>query len=885
MIGDAIAHYQITAKLGEGGMGAVYRARDTKLQRDVALKLLPDHFADDHERLARFQREAQVLASLNHPNIAQIYGLEETGNTRCIVMEFVQGETLQERLKRGAIPIDEALPIAKQIAEALQAAHERGIVHRDLKPANINLTADGKVKVLDFGLAKALQQQKATTLSNSPTLMSASVPGTILGTAAYMSPEQARGKEADRSSDIWAFGCVIYEMLTGHAAFEGETIGEILGGVFKAEPDWRRLPVETPEPIRRLLRRCLQKDRNRRLNSANDARLEIDEEQVPRRAPLGKVAWLASGVFFLATAILSFLQFRQTPPEARLLRAAILPPEGTTFDFINRNLPAALPALSPDGKKIVFGARTADGRNPLWVRPLEAPTAQPLAGTDGATFPFWSPDSRFIAFFADGKLKKIDASRPGPALTLADAPNARGGAWSREGVIVFAPRNNGPLQRVSAAGEAAVAATVMDVAEGAVSHRWPWFLPDGKHFVYASLRQGTNGMVLQVGALDSRERELIGQADSDAVYSSGYLLFLRENALMAQPFDTRRLAVIAEAVPVAEQVQHQFLTGRKGVFSVSDEGLLIFQTGAGPGGSQRLTWFDRSGKPESTLGNAGDFSVINFSPDRKSLAASVIDSMTANVDIWTYDVSRGLPARFTFGGAVTALAGNSNSAIWSPDGRSIVFSSNRKGHADLYRKTADGSRAEELLYADNVDKQPTSWSPDGKFLLFSSFDPNTAGDLWVFPMTSGQSGGAPKPFPFLRTNFSEGSGQFSPDGRWVAYQSNESRRDEVYAVPFPGPGGKRQISTSGGFSPRWRHDGKEIFYIAPDLQLMAATVNIQGGTLEVKAVRPLFGPMFTTGYHYDIALDGQHILAASASEQKVGQPLTLVQNWTAGLKK
>jgi dipeptidyl aminopeptidase/acylaminoacyl peptidase len=393
-------------------------------------------------------------------------------------------------------------------------------------------------------------------------------------------------------------------------------------------------------------------------------------------------------------------------------------------------------------------------------------------------------------------------------------------------------------------------------------------------------------MVLQIGALDSREQKRIGEADSNAVYSGGYLLFLREYTLMAQPFDTRRLVLTAEAVPLAEQVEHVILNGRKGIFSTSDEGLLIFQPGGGAGGSQRLTWFDRSGKPLSALGDAGNFAAINFAPDRKSLAASVIDSQTGNVDLWIYDVSRGFSSRFTFGTTTGTVA---NSAIWSPDGRGIVFSYNRNGSADLYRKAADGSGAEELLYADNLSKSATSWSPDGKFLLFGSFDPrNPANHIWVLPMMPEQSGGAPKPFPFSRTSFNEMNGQFSPDGRWVAYQSNESGRYEIYAAPFPGPGGKRQISIGGGVYPRWRHDGKEIFYVGADLRLMAAPVNVLVGALDLGAVRPLFGPMANyavVGYPYDVSLDGQQILAVSAPEKKAGEPLTLVQNWTAGLKK
>jgi len=481
--GSRIGPYEIKSPLGEGGMGVVFRALDTKLHREVALKLLPDHFADDPERLARFQREAQVLASLNHPNIAQIHGLEDSTAQTCIVMELVEGETLQERLKRGLIPVDEALPMAAQIAVALEAAHERGIVHRDLKPANIKLTPDGKVKVLDFGLAKAFQEEHSPTLSNSPTLMGESAPGVILGTAAYMSPEQARGKDADRSSDIWAFGCVLYEMLTAHPTVEGETVGEILAGVFKAEPDWSRLPAETPEAVRRLLRRCLQKDRSRRLNSANAARIEIEEALSPAPAVVSeqtarirsrRLPWIAAAIATLAFASVTVLYVRQRPavepPEMRL--DIITPATSAPLDF----------ALSPDGRYIVFVA-SGDGPQRLWLRALDKPDTQPLPGTEGAQYPFWSPDSHAIAFTAAGKLKRIDIAGGSPQV-LANTNSTRGGAWNRDGTILFSA-TLGPLFRVSASGGEPVGATQLD--KQTFDHRFPQFLPDGRHFLFYAI--------------------------------------------------------------------------------------------------------------------------------------------------------------------------------------------------------------------------------------------------------------------------------------------------------------------------------------------------------------------------------------------------------------
>jgi eukaryotic-like serine/threonine-protein kinase len=877
--GTQLGSYEVVAQIGAGGMGEVYRARDTRLNRDVALKILPEMFAADPDRMARFEREARVLAALNHIHIAGIYGLEESGSTRALVMELLEGPTLADRIAAGRISLDEALPIAKQIAEALEYAHDRGVIHRDLKPSNIKVTTDGNVKVLDFGLAKALQDEPmAADPRDSPTLsMGATMPGVILGTAAYMSPEQAKGKPVDRRADIWAFGVVLFEMLTGKPLYSGDTVPETLASIIKEDPPLNRLPSGTPLSIQTLLRRCLEKDPRQRLRDIGEARIAIErisDAPVEPAAAQGKsrdrflVAVVAIAV--AAALALVFLYFRKAPPETALLRATILPPDNATLDFTGG---LGLPALSPDGKRIVFGARTADGKTPLWVRSLDALTAQPLAGTDGATFPFWSPDSRFVAFFADGKLKKIDASG-GPALTLADAPLGRGGSWSRQGVIIFASSNTvGPLLRVSSAGG----------ASSPTQGRLPWFLPDGRHFLYQSQ---PGDLAILVGSLDGGASKLVMEAGSEALYAQGHILFLRNGTLMAQPFDPKRLMTSGEAVPIAEQIQTVLNSGTVGVFSVSETGMLAYRMGVGAGGLL-LAWFDRSGKQGATVGEPANIVGFQFSPDRKSLAAAIQDP--SNTDIWTYDVSRGLRTRFTFDPAMDS------SPVWSPDGRSIIFASNRKGHFDLYRKSSNGSGAEELLYADNLNKTPTSWSADGKFLLYQarSGTGENENDLWALPLTPEQSKGPLKPFLVLQTpSNSEFDPQFSPDGRWIAYTSDESRRLEIYVTPFPqppsGPGGKRQVSTAGGFLPRWRQDGKEIFYRGLDRRLMAAEAVSSGGILEVGQVRPVFGttPNITEGYPlYDVSTDGQHFLLRIFPEQKSGEPLTLVQNWTAGLNK
>jgi eukaryotic-like serine/threonine-protein kinase len=866
MTPQALAHYRITAKLGEGGMGEVYRATDTKLKRDVALKLLPEAFARDPDRMARFQREAEVLASLNHPNIAAIYGVEENA----LVMELAEGES-----PKGPMPFDDAWRIATQIAEALEYAHEKGVIHRDLKPANVKVTPEGVVKLLDFGLAKAFREVAPASAGDpqaearATLTMGATEAGVILGTAAYMAPEQARGRSVDKRADIWAFGVLLYELLTGERPFQGDEAAGTLAQVLTREPDLERVQPQ----VRKLLRRCMEKDPKQRLRDIGDARSLLGEEPSRLSAPLpSRFGWVAAAAAIIIALVFAFLYLRETPPEARVVTATILPPDGAAFDFSTSRYP---PAVSPDGRRVVFGARSADGKTLLWVRSLNSRTAQSLAGTENARFPFWSPDSKSIGFFAGGKLKAIDAAG-GPALTLADAPVGHGGSWSTEGVIVFAPDEGGPLQRVPAAGGTPSLATTLAGGERR-SHRAPWFLPDGRHFLFENWNLGTNDISVQVALLDSAETKTVVRTSSNAIYADGRLLFLRENTLMAQTLDAKQLAAIGDAIPVAQQVG-EVVGDAVGLFSAASTGLLAYQAGGGIG-DRRLTWFDRSGKPVGTLGDAGSFGAIEFSPDQRSLAASVLDA-SGNRDLWIYDVARGLRTRFTFDPAID------DDPIWSPDGRSIAFRSDRnKGYFDLYRKSSDGTGAEELLYADHLQKAPGTWSSDGKFLLYAGAG---GGGISVLPLTPQQTRAAPQPSLFLQIAFIANQPRFSPDGQWVAYTSNESQQNEIYVAPFPGPGGKRQISTSGGTLPRWRRDGREILYVRPDGRLTAAEVNIKGSTIEVGQVQPLgilvVGPG-TGAYSYDLSADGQRFLVVAATEQASAPPLTLIQNWAAGLKK
>ena len=845
--GARIGPYEIIVPIGAGGMGEVYRAKDTKLDREVAIKVLPERLAKDPDLLARFEREAKVLASLNHPNIAAIYGVEE----RALVMELVAGETL-----RGPLPVETALDYARQIAEALEAAHEKGIIHRDLKPANIMITVAGTAKVLDFGIA-AVTQEAAVPADdpNSPTVtMSPTRAGMILGTAAYMSPEQAAGKEVDKRSDIWSFGVVLWEMLTGERLFGGETVADTLASVLKAEPDWNRVPPK----VRPLLKKCLEREPRKRLRDIGDAMalLPASVEDIivaPPRSLRWSAALVIAGILLAALAALAFVHFRETPPEGKLITATILPPNDAAIDGIGGS-----PAISPDGKQIVLRSG-AGNQAQLWVRSLESGNAQALPGTEGGMRPFWSPDSRSIAFFADQKLKRIDLPGGAP-LILAEAPLGLGGSWNAGGSIVFVPAAFRGLERIPASGGTAVP---MPLGKDKRYAAAPSFLADGRHFLFLDLRDwaGSAG-VLQIASLDSSEVQTLGPANSTAVYANGHILYLRGNTLIAQPFDQRRLEASHETLPVAQNVL---------AFSVSRDGTLIYQ--AGNVGAQQLTWFDRKGAVTGTLGDPGNFFMLEFSPDRKKLAVSMDD------DLWIQDVSRGLRSRFTF------APGIDTNPVWSPDGRSIAFCSNRTGRYAIYRKSTDLSGAEETLYSDSIDSLTDSWSPDGKFLLLHRRDPASQEDLAALSLTPDVSGKGLKLAPFNKTPFRELHGRFSPDGRWVAYTSNESQRSEIYVAPFPGPGGKQQVSTTGGAQPRWRADGKELFFVSGSGVLMSAEVAIHGEAVEVGAIRSLGIPAVANrAWMYDVSADGQRFLVAVRPQQKA-LPLTLVYNWPLLLKK
>jgi serine/threonine protein kinase/Tol biopolymer transport system component len=879
--GTRLGPYEIVAQIGEGGMGEVYRATDTNLKRAVAIKVLPEVVGADPERLARFQREAEVLAKLNHPNIAQIYGLERSNGTTALVMELVDGPTLADRIAQGPMPFDEALPIAEQIAEALEAAHEQGIVHRDLKPANIKVRPDGTVKVLDFGLAKALEHvhsaSSAPSMSHSPTITSPALMsgiGVLLGTAAYMSPEQAKGRAVDKRADIWAFGCVLYEMLSGERLFDGEDLTETLAAVVKERPDLSAVPLG----VRRLIGKCLEKDPKSRLRDIGDAwELLDDVANSPPSSTMKSaqwwlaLAWTLTGFAALAVAGLSLVHFNETAPERAVVRSNIAPPENTVFDF---DVTVGPVVISPDGRLLAFTALSAEGRRQLWLRPLDSPTARPLDGTDGAMFPFWSPDGRSVGFFrGGGRLLKVNVSG-GPPVLITDAGFVRGASWGSGDTIVFDQLNT--LWAVPANGGQPVRRSTPDTASGETAHRSPSFLPDGRHYLYWV--GGKNQ--IRVGSLDSEESLVVVEgATSNAIYANGYLLFLRETTLLAEPFDSATRVVTGDAVPIADNIVR--LAGEpRGVFTASENGTLVYQTG-GTEAVLTLAWFDRAGKRVSTIADLGDAQALFLSPDHGSALVAISDSQR-RLGLFRIDLGSGKTSR------LTANSPGSTSAVWSPNGTEIMYSRTRDGRTELWRKPATSLAEGSLVYAGKFERV-TSWSHDGRHLLL-------AGEgVRALALTPEAPGLSSEPLAFATERVQDGdrvlayaqNGQFSPDGRWVAYQVGASG---IFVDAFPGGGSRRQVSEQGTL-PRWRSDQKELYYLTSSASVSAGMVTAvevseSGGLLQFGASRAIMGPLASgRPYSYDVAANGERFLALVTSQQRAAQPLTLVQNWVAALKQ
>ena len=880
-IGTQLGSHEIVALLGKGGMGEVYRARDTKLKREVAIKVLPDEFSRDADRLSRFQREAEVLASLNHPNIAAIYDLEEANGSQFLVLELVDGETIADRLRRGAIPVEEALEIAKHICEALEAAHEKGIVHRDLKPANVKVTPDGKVKVLDFGLARALEGAPANpNFSNSPTLsMMATNAGVILGTAAYMSPEQARGKSVDRRTDVWAFGCVLYEMLTGKRAFEGEEVTDILARIITQEPDWNALPAAAPPSIRRLLDRCLRKDLRRRLADVADARIELEElKEEPQSAPAERVARRSAGRWAIASALtfvlgalavfLAWSPWRTPSPPAPLRLSTELGAEAS----MAINTSAAL-ALSPDGHMLAFVGVKA-GKTQLYIRRLAQLEAAPLAGTDDATNPFFSPDGQWIAFFSGGMLRKMSITG-GAAVTLADAPTGRGGAWGEDGNIVFAPNaaTGTNLQRVSSAGGKVESQT--NLAEGEAVQRWPQVLPGGKGILYTANLIGATSFDdanIVVRPLPTGSPRIVQRGGYYGRYlPSGHLVYLHEGTLFAAPFDLDRLELAGQPVPAVERVNSNTANTGGAQFAFSNSGTLVYLPGQGGSGGNDppVVWLTRDGKTTPLRSMAANWSNPHFSPDGRKLAMDIFDGK--NQDVWVYEWARDTLTRFTFDPAPDGKP------VWTPDGRRIVFTSSRdKSQLNLYWQRADNTGDTQRLTESKYIQLPASWHPSGRYFAFTEINPQTGPDLMILPMEGDETSGwkPGKPVVFLSTPAVELEPMFSPDGKWIAYFSNESGRFEVFVRPFPGPGGKWQISTTGGTYPAWSR-ARELFYRDLQGRIMVASYAVEGDSFKadkprlwsdrVTALRPRQRP-------FDLHPDGERFAVGVESENQTQAP-------------
>lgn len=894
-----IAHYEITGKLGEGGMGVVYRAIDTRLNREVAIKVLPPTVASDLDRMMRFEREARLLASLNHPNINAIYGIEQSGEFSALVLALIEGPTLADRIAAGPAPLEEAIRIVRQLAEALEYAHERGIIHRDLKPANLKVTPEGTVKVLDFGLALALTNDGAGSASGDPSIsptlsMHATRMGTILGTAAYMAPEQAKGKAVDRRADIWAFGAIFLELLTGRPAFGGDTVAEVLASAIK-EPPLYRLPADTPAAVRRLIARCLEKDPRQRLQAIGEARILLAaplEETIAAPPPAAgtgthRLPWAIAAALLLALAALGWRYFHQPVAAARQMRFQIPAPEKTELE--------SYLSVSPDGRRLAF--RASDGQVRIWIRALDALDVRPLAGTEGVQSFFWSPDSRYIAFAAGRKLKKVEASG-GPTQTVTDLSSDElflGGAWGADGMIVFGFSKPGmPLMRVPATGGAPVPIIAPDPDHPSLSLS-PSFLPDGRHFVYEFCPDPPYKCGIYLRSLDARPEErdtkpLIAAefathpGDTAVAYAVspdpnfGYVLFERDGSLMALPFDARRLEAAGLPVLVAAGIGRMARS-----FSASPGGILAFRPDNTTIGNRSLLWFDRHGKPLGQLGSEGPWTGVALSPDGKFAAVNQSGQSSGSVEhVWTIDTARGVPTRLNPGDIIEYIGGG---AI-SPDGR-VAFTYMKDGvKGDIYARPASGVGEPQLLVASKNMKHPFDWSLDGRFLLFDTHSPEKI-DLCALPMT-----GDRKPIRLLTGLAGEASAGLSPDSRWIAYSSRESARDEVYVQGFlpdhvPATGiGKWQISTAGGRFPLWRRDGKELYYIAPDRKVMAVSVVSTATGFRPGVAVPLFQLRAGQFRGYDVTPDGRFLIDIQTQEAPHNTaPITVVLNWWAALKQ
>lgn len=886
--GARLGPYEVVSPVGAGGMGEVYRARDTRLERTVAIKVLSAALTASAEVKMRFEREARTISSLNHPNICALYDVGSENGTDFLVMEFIEGETLADVLKRGPLDIGRALEIALQIADALEKAHRSGIVHRDLKPGNIMLTKSG-AKLMDFGLAKPVgaMATAASGVTASP-LFSAAVTrsspaspltsvGSIVGTVQYMSPEQVEGRESDARADIFAFGLVLYEMVGGRRAFDGKTQASVVASILALDPPpLSSVRPTTPAPLDKIVRICLAKDPDERFQTAHDLKLQLEalaemdlaRAQVTAAPKRERIAWLLTGVFLLAAVSAGAWAWKTSNAPRPIVRGSLLPPTGGVYSTFN------LAQVSPDGRYVVYGA-SVNGVAQLWLQALDSEVPQPMSGTEGAAYPFWSADSRSVGFFAGNRLKRAEVGG-GPAQTICDVVDGRGGSWSANGTIIFGARLT-PIMKVSAAGGQAAAVTELDRSKSQGTHRWPYFLPDGKTFLFMTGVTGNDNPrnEIYIGSLDSKESHKLIAASSNVVYANGYILYRRETSLMAQPFDPKANTVTGDAVPIVEQIRFDPGTS-VGNFSASTNGVLVFQHGLGSSGAQQLNWLDLTGKRLGSALEPNTAYSFRLSPDNKFAAVSVVDS-GGNVDIWIYDLVRSVKSRLTFD------PGREYEPAWSPDGKKVYYSSEREqGRGQLWAKNADGSGQEERLLQSQDYDIPDHVTPDGKELVFTRRAVgSTNADIMRLPLT-----GERKPHVYLQTTFNEYSGNVSPNQHWLAYTSDESGRFEIYVSTFPTAGGKWQISSGGGREPVWDYTGKRLFYYSPDNDLMMVEIAATASSIQPGVPKKLLASSPAPGRKtFDVGKNGNILVNGFAGDKTASQPLSFTVNWPATVRK